>query len=372
MAEVNIFSFEEGVPVKETPDPLSKKTEDFTKPYEPSPVGGILAIGGATAAGVAASKLPWAKYISNIKKLTTPVLKDTAPITQETRITEPVLDNVDEILTVVPTKLERTQDTINASNIQMQKYLETIDKAKTESAKAPLTMGEQDRRFGSALYDFFAQYPAKKPLPADEWIKILSDFNRLSNFKSPNPSLDKVRMSITKEELFDTNIANFDKAGNLIGGFLKTAKDQSLPVTKTDLMEMVKKSPAVNLKIRRFKWQGDLDQEAAGLAEEMENIILKNQKTLNDFVTANPNSPAAKQYQAMVTQLQDNRFDLYRTKLGANEVLKGFERGEKSGVGRLYKENIDNLKKLKLSAEQANINLDIPVDELVSKNAVII
>lgn len=371
MAEVNIFSFEEGVPARETPDPLSKKTEDFTKPYEPSPVGGILAIGGATAAGVAASKLPWAKYISNIKKLTTPVLKDTAPITQETRITEPVLDQVDEILTVVPTKLERTQDTINASNVQMQKYLETIDKAKTESAKAPLTMGEQNRRFGSALYDFFAQYPAKKPLPADEWIKILSDFNRLSNFKSPNPAMSNVRMSVTKEELFDTNIANFDKSGNLIGGYLKTAKDQGLQVTKTDLMEMVKKSPAANLKIRRFKWQGDLDQEAARLADEMENIILKNQKTLGDLVTANPNSPTANQYRAMMTQLQDERMGLFRTKVGANEVLKGFERGEKSGIGQLYKENIEALKKLKLSAENANINLDFPIDELVSKNAII-
>lgn len=371
MAEVNIFSFEEGVPVKETPDPLSKKTEDFTKPYEPSPVGGIVAIGGAAAAGVAASKLPWAKYISNIKKLTTPVLKDTAPITQETRITEPVLDSVDEVLTVVPTKLERTQETINSSNVQMQKYLETIDKARTESAKAPLSMGDQDRRFGSALYDYFAQYPAKKPLPADEWIKILSDFNRLSNYKSPNPAMNKVRMSITKEELFDTNIANFDKTGNLIGGYLKTAKDQGLLVSKTDLMDMVKKSPAANLKIRRFKWQGDLNQEATNLADEMDNILIKNQKTLGDMVTANPNSPAANQYRAMITQLQDQRMDLFRSKIGANEVLQGFERGENRGIGRLYKDNIDELKQLKLSAQQANINLDLPIDELVSKNAVI-
>ncbi len=100
----------------------------------------------------------------------------------------------------------------------------------------------------------------------------------------------------------------------------------------------MKKSPAVNLKIRRFKWQGDLDQEAARLADEIENILLKNQKTLGDLVTANPNGPAANQYRAMMTQLQDERMRLFRTKVGANEVLKGFERGEKSGVGKLFKE----------------------------------
>lgn len=372
MADVNIFSYEEGVPAKETPDPLSKKPQDFTQPYEPSPVGGILAIGGATAAGVAASKLPWAKYISNIRKLKTPVLKDTAPITQETRITEPlVVDQVDEVLTVVPTKLERTQETINNTSAQMQKYLETIDKARTDSIKAPLTMGEGERRFGSALYDYIAQYPAKKPLPADEWIKIFSDFNRLSNFKSTNPQLGKVRMSITKEELFDTNIANFDKAGNLIGGFLKTAKDQGLQISKTDLMEMVTKSPAANLKIRRFKWQGNLDQEANTLERDVDGLIVKNIKTLEDQRTTLGNAPAANLYGSLITQLRDARVGLYRSNSSISEVLKGYEAGSKDGVGKLFKDNIDQLKQIKLAAERANVNLDLPIDELVSRNSAI-
>jgi hypothetical protein len=372
MAEVNIFSYEEGVPAKETPDPLSKKTEDFNKPYEPSPIGGIAAIGGATAAGIAASKLPWAKYISNIKKLKTPVLQDTASVAQETRITEPlVVDKVDEILTVVPTKMERTEETINSASAQMQKYLETIDKVKTESAKAPLTMGDKDRRFGSALYDYVAQFPAKKPLPADEWIKVFSDFNRLSNYKSPNAALDKVRMSITKEELFDTNIANFDKAGNLIGGFLKTAKDQGLQVSKTDLLEMVKKSPGANLKVRRFKWQGDLDKEALDLAQQIDDSVVKNIKTLRDQATAAGNTPAANQYNSLASQLQDERIGLFRNKAAASEILRGYESARSDGIGVLFKPNINALKTIKQLGDRANITLDFPIDELVSKNSAI-
>jgi len=42
--------------------------------------------------------------------------------------------------------------------------------------------------------------------------------------------------------MWDANIAQFDKAGNLVGGFLKVAQEKKIPLTKMDLLYIVEKS----------------------------------------------------------------------------------------------------------------------------------
>ena len=209
-------------------------------------VGGIGVL-GATGAGLyalAKRRIPGAKIADEILKKKIPEL----PVSRTTELPN---DKVAEILDVVPTKVQRAAEVAPS---QYQQYIDQFKQLRDVSKTKPLTVGGKKERFGSALYDYLAQHPANKPLPADQWIKEFSNFNRLSSYEIPIQGA-KIRGSITKEELFDTNIAQFDKEGKVVGGFLRLAKENNLPVSKLDLMQMVEKSPAVNTVIRRFKYQ---------------------------------------------------------------------------------------------------------------------
>ena len=209
-------------------------------------VGG-LGVLGATGVGLyalAKRRIPGAKIADDILKKKIPEL----PVSRTTELPN---DKVAEILDVVPTKVQRAAEVAPS---QYQQYIDQFKQLRDVSKTKPLTVGGKKERFGSALYDYLAQHPANKPLPADQWIKEFSNFNRLSSYEIPIQGA-KIRGSITKEELFDTNIAQFDKEGKVVGGFLRLAKENNLPVSKLDLMQMVEKSPAVNTVIRRFKYQ---------------------------------------------------------------------------------------------------------------------
>lgn len=209
-------------------------------------VGG-LGVLGATGAGLyalAKRRIPGAKIADEILKKKIPEL----PVSRTTELPN---DKVAEILDVVPTKVQRA---VEVAPSQYQQYIDQFKQLRDVSKTKPLTVGGKKERFGSALYDYLAQHPANKPLPADQWIKEFSNFNRLSSYEIPVQGA-KIRGSITKEELFDTNIAQFDKEGKVVGGFLRLAQENNLPVSKLDLMQMVEKSPAVNTVIKRFKYQ---------------------------------------------------------------------------------------------------------------------
>lgn len=209
-------------------------------------VGG-LGVLGATGAGLyalARKRIPGAKIADDILKKKIPEL----PVSRTTELPN---DKVAEILDVVPTKVQRAAEVAPS---QYQQYIDQFKQLRDVSKTKPLTVGGKKERFGSALYDYLAQHPANKPLPADQWIKEFSNFNKLGSYEIPIQGA-KIRGSITKEELFDTNIAQFDKEGKIVGGFLRLAKENNLPVSKLDLMQMVEKSPGVNTVIKRFKYQ---------------------------------------------------------------------------------------------------------------------
>lgn len=205
---------------------------------------GVLGVTGAGLYALAKRRIPGAKIADEILKKKIPEL----PVSRTTELPN---DKVAEILDVVPTKVQRAAEVAPS---QYQQYIDQFKQLRDVSKTKPLTVGGKKERFGSALYDYLAQHPANKPLPADQWIKEFSNFNRLSSYEIPIQGA-KIRGSITKEELFDTNIAQFDKEGKVVGGFLRLAKENNLPVSKLDLMQMVEKSPAVNTVIRRFKYQ---------------------------------------------------------------------------------------------------------------------
>ena len=210
-------------------------------------VGGLGALGALAAGAYSLGKrrLPGANVLKEIAEKTKPALP-------ETRVTElgPV-DKVAEILEVVPTKMQRAAEVRPA---EYQQFIDQFKQLKDTSVQKPLTMGGTKERFGSALYDYLAQHPANKPLPAETWIKEFTNFNRLASLSIPKEGA-RIKASITKEELFDTNIAKFDKNGNIVGGFLDIARLNNLPVSKLDLMQLVEKSPGANVTIKRFKVQ---------------------------------------------------------------------------------------------------------------------
>lgn len=266
-------------------------------------VGG-LGVLGATGAGLyalARKRIPGAKIADEILKKKIPEL----PVS---RTTELPGDKVAEILDVVPTKVQRAAEVAPS---QYQQYIDQFKQIRDVSKTKPLTVGGKKERFGSALYDYLAQHPANKPLPADQWIKEFSNFNRLSSYEIPIPGA-KIRGSITKEELFDTNIAQFDKEGKIVGGFLRLAKENNLPVSKLDLIQMVEKSPAVNTVIKRFKYQNPekLKVDVGSYIDDEIKIYDDVSKKINEYFAGLPKTTSSAYNQ--LTAVQRDLIDVER------------------------------------------------------------
>ena len=86
---------------------VPKVKSDYTEPYEPSAIKGLagLAVAGA---GAFALRNPIGRALSRIANLRTPK----APVS---RNTGPVTDEVDEVLTIAPTKIDRGREVAKIS-----------------------------------------------------------------------------------------------------------------------------------------------------------------------------------------------------------------------------------------------------------------
>ena len=104
----------------------------------------------------------------------------------------------------------------------------------------PLHMGDKTApAFGSSTYDWIMR-KGRGEFSADEWLNHLTSTRKM-NFKIFNRSASKTvrepkrfkydsgpfqgkEVLINKEELFDSNLAIFNEAGDLTGGLLYAAK----------------------------------------------------------------------------------------------------------------------------------------------------
>jgi hypothetical protein len=120
---------------------------------------------------------------------------------------------------------------------------------------------ESKPMFGSALYDAIKTSPADEML-ADDWVKF---FKSKQNVKYN----DGRSASIQMEELFDTNIADLDPKGNLVGGLLAAAKNINAPINKELLLMQVKNNPINRMKLVEFK----APQNFQGSVDTLENQI---------------------------------------------------------------------------------------------------
>ena len=128
----------------------------------------------------------------------------------------------------------------------------------------PLQMGDDIApAFGSSTYDW-AMKLGRGKYTADEWLNHLTG-SRTVNFKifgQPAKKFERTEkrfkydsgpfagkeVNISKEELFDTNLAIFNEAGDLTGGLLYAAKKFGLKLDANEIGAMIKLNPVNRLK----------------------------------------------------------------------------------------------------------------------------
>ena len=250
---------------------MAKKELEEYKTYRPSAVPGALGI-GALAAGVAyvgRRRIPFLKELFKVSKSTPP----TPPV--QSQIPKP-LDKVNQTIATAQTPTAQSMELISKTPPAIKHandYRATLDLVQANSIKLPLSQGSGKGRFGSSLYDWVAQHPSMKPLPAKVWANQLKKSQPLSQFKSTQPGFQNIKMNVSRRELEDANIAVFGPKDELIGGFLKTAEQANMNVAKTDLLKMVINSPAVNLRVKRFEYVNDAPQLVQPIVMDAQQLL---------------------------------------------------------------------------------------------------
>jgi hypothetical protein len=123
---------------------------------------------------------------------------------------------------------------------------------------------ESKPMFGSALYDAIKTSPADEML-ADDWVKF---FKSKQNTKYN----DGRSSSIQTEELFDTNIAELDPKGNLMGGLLAAAKNINAPINRELLLAQVKNNPINRMKLVEFKAPENFQGSVGALEDQIRSV----------------------------------------------------------------------------------------------------
>ena len=246
---------------------VPKNKSDYTEPYDPSMARGLAGIAVA-GAGAFALRNPIGRIINKIANIR-------APKPPVARTSQPQ-DAVEEVLEVVPTKVDRGRAMTSAQNKQQDEIRQMAIARSNELKKIayhnPLSRGGKTNRIGSSLWDYIARHPVAGARMADDWIK---DFKSTgpATFKSGNPDFKNISQAVRKEELWDSNIAQFDKQGNLVGGFLKVAKEKKIPLTKMDLLYIVEKSPVNNLVMRKLRFDPRIAGDSENLARDINNSL---------------------------------------------------------------------------------------------------
>ena len=119
--------------------------------------------------------------------------------------------------------------------------------------------------FGSAAYDAVKMSP-KAEMTADEWLNF---FKSKQNVKYN----DGRSASIQMEELFDTNIADLDKSGNLVGGLLLAAKNINAPISKELLLRQIQNNPINQMKLAEFKPAIDFTKTSEDLIDNVNTVM---------------------------------------------------------------------------------------------------
>ena len=225
----------------------------------------------------------------------------------------------------------------NEAAIKEQQELEDIRKA---VLKKPLSFGGKiddpqhnytdqrdairlpDYNFGSTLYDFVALHPSKKPLTAQQWLSEFKNPQRMADLRFKTPGFENIKAGVTRQELSDANIAEFDDSGKLIGGILKSAEDSNVKVGKKMLLDMAYDTPGARLQVSEYglpiktvkKVEAFFDKAEQSLAHEVEvgykKIRSMLAKEAGNFLEGQQKPKTKKNVEAVLTSQFDPLVDM--------------------------------------------------------------
>jgi hypothetical protein len=252
--------------------PLEKSPLVVETPYdekEPSAFGGLAALGatviGATVLG---RRIPGVK--NYLRQMSKPAAKvDYLP-------SKPVGDKI-------PTATGQATDLITQTP---KTELAVVGRSRFgEVLQRPLNFGKDlqpgGRIFGSSTYDRALEAPFDNA-PADKWIQWFKDANR-GDLTYPGGPLQGISRRVNPEELSDLNLVNFDKTGQPVSGFLKTAKDQGIQIDRESVLKMIRQSPLANIKTIRLTAGKDPVGDFSTIAAEGEELARTTGINLAEF-----------------------------------------------------------------------------------------
>jgi len=242
-----------------------------------------------------------------VRKKTESVTPD--PIETTTIGGLPDLSKLKPTPTKLPTVAEQTKALVSKEPLiqapSLQQPMRNLKNTITGSK------GNLDQRqiFGSATYDRIAM-KGDGSFTADEWADWLTDrgkrrfklfgkdfedgFITGRKFKydtgkaKGTPHLMNKEMTVPIEELFDANIAQFDRAGELTGGILFAAKQAGVKMPGRLLADMVKDNPVNRIKVRELGVPQDIVNKAENSLRTSISRVADMERSLEKVVNTNP------------------------------------------------------------------------------------
>jgi hypothetical protein len=165
----------------------------------------------------------------------------------------------------------------------------------------PLQMGDDTApAFGSSTYDWVMRKGRGK-YDADEWIDHLTSTRKI-NFKIfGQPAQKTIReqkrfkydsgpfagkeVNVSKEELFDSNVAVFNEAGDLTGGLLYAAKKFGLKLDANEVGDMLKLNPVNRLQAIELGTPKGAMESYTQVAKNAQNSVRDLQVKYKDNIT---------------------------------------------------------------------------------------
>lgn len=345
-----------------TPDSLEQPTSVPGDERKPSAIPGALVLGAAGIGALALSRVPGFNVLNKIATKRAPRDLGTLP---------KVVDEVEAIKDMVPTKVDRAKNLIAQTNPSRVNLQDEFEQLKKTTEIKPFSFGGRSKRFGSALFDFVAQHPSKKPLKADAWLNEFTNMNRLASRKIPGTN---IKANITREELFDTNIAAFDKDGNLIDGYLKFAKDRNQPVRKEVLLRLINNSPAAGLTTKRMKYDQDMINRADKVRKDYEEVLKEADKRMDRILAERKNDEKFLNFYSayrLSNQGDNPILDARRYTQDALETIQKLREGGKINDSGIYPETFDFTKPIKKFKKMVEISnekqLGLGLDDLYNR-----
>jgi len=170
-------------------------------------------------------------------------------------------DKVDELVNPAPMTPGQVAQQEAKNFIQRDQQILADIKREVQKPGQSFTLGGQSFNndlygVGSVLYDAVARkVQTAKPMPVSFWTKFFKDKIQVE-FTPFNRKVE----TVSKDEIADTNIAKFDKKGNLVDGYLKYVSDMNINnkledeirISPLTILNLIKKAPANNLRVIEY------------------------------------------------------------------------------------------------------------------------